>query len=365
MYLAVQPAEAAALKKLTELIGVIVEDSAQIRPPGPPDFRALETRLLPEFRFLLSRRGVRKAVEKVYQLPYLDRLRVYESFQNDKDFPRHIHDSGYRLSNLSDVSEKGYAALKELCTCLSDITFKDASESQDSKSKKKLYDSALLRRRFREHNGEFGQVCPVCLQEVYFSEWEGDVDHYFPKAAHPTLTFHPYNLLPTCSDCNGPKNKSSKEPVDPKDAGPGELQTVFLPYLRAASQEVELNVVESGSAENYLKIAINPGPGGGPWTGKRIENMDRLYHLSSRWRGVLEKVCGDMKDENLQKRAEGVTLEEWPAALREILSATAKSTKGRSDFIKGVYCSWLLERSDEELLERFPYRTLSLPPPEE
>ena len=39
MYLAVQPAEAAALKKLTELIGVIVEDSAQIRPPGPPDFR--------------------------------------------------------------------------------------------------------------------------------------------------------------------------------------------------------------------------------------------------------------------------------------------------------------------------------------
>ena len=47
MYLAVQPAEAAALKKLTELIGVIVEDSAQIRPPGPPDFRALEARLLP------------------------------------------------------------------------------------------------------------------------------------------------------------------------------------------------------------------------------------------------------------------------------------------------------------------------------
>lgn len=364
MYLAVQPAEAAALEKLTELTGAILEDSAQIRPPGPPDFRALEALLLPEFQFLLFRDSFREAVEKVYLLPYLDRMRVYEAFQNDKDFPRHIHDGGYRLSNLSDVSENGYTALKELCACLSKITVKDASGPQKSESRKKLYDSALVRRRFRERNGEFGQVCPVCLREVYFSEWEGDVDHYFPKAAHPTLTFHPYNLLPTCSDCNGPKNKSSKEPVDRKDAGPGELRTVFLPYLRAASQEVELDVVESGSAKNDLKIAINPGPGGDSWTGKRIENMDRLYHLSSRWRGVLEKVCGDMEAEGWQKRAEGVTQEEWPAALREILSATAKSTKDRSDFIKGVYCSWLLERSDEELLERFPYRTLSLPPEE-
>lgn len=364
MYYAVQPAEVDTLEKLTDLIAVILEDSARILPPGPPDLKALEPLLPSEFRFLISRPSVQEAIEAVYQLPYADRRRVYEAFQNDIAFPKHIADGGYRLSDLPACSMDGHTALKDLCTCLYKIVAGGLPKSPKSSSGKELFSSALLRRKFRELNGEFGRVCPVCARDVYFSEWEGDVDHYFPKSAHPALTFHPYNLLPTCADCNGPKNKSFKDPIDRKDVGAGELRTVFLPYLRAASQEVELGVVESPDVELDLKIAINPGPGGDRWTRKRIENMDRLYNLSSRWSGILEGTYEDIETEGRQKRAEGVTPEEWPAVLREILSAAAKSTGGRSDFIKGVYCSWLLERSDAKLVEIFPYQTLSLPPEE-
>lgn len=363
MYYAVQPAEIDTLEKLTDLIAVILEDSVWTILPATPDFQAMETLLPSEFRFLISLPSIRKAIKAVYQLPYPDRQWVYKAFQNDIAFPQHIDDGGYSLSDLPACSGDGYAALKNLCTRLYKIVA-GSSKPSSSKSGKALFSSALLRRKFLKLNGAFGRVCPVCAREIYFSEWEGDVDHYFPKAAHPTLMFHPYNLLPACADCNGLKNKSAKEPVDRKDAGAGELRTVFLPYLRSASREVKLSVVESRDVERDLKIAINPGPGGDRWTRKRIKNMDRLYNLTGRWSGVLEGVYGDIEAEVQQKRTEGVTPEEWPAVLREILSAAAKSTASRTDFIKGVYCSWLLERSDGELVEIFPYRTLSLPPEE-
>lgn len=360
MYLEVQPAEAGTLEKLTELVGVILEDSVRVLTPEPPDFPALQSLLSPEFRFLLSRGVVQRAVEALYRLPYPDRQRVYEAFQNDTAFFRHIDDDGYRLSDLAASSRNGYAALKDLCGQLYDIVAKGDSEPRESGGE--LYSSGLLRQRFREHNGRFGRMCPVCIREVFFSQWEGDVDHYFPRSTHPALSFHPYNLLPICTDCNGPKNKFFWEPVDPKDAGPGELRTVFLPYLRSASREVELGVRESRDAKKDLKIVIRPGPGGDRWTQRRIENMDRLYNLSNRWSGILEGVYGDVEDECWQRRREGVSQEEWPADLRRILSAAAGSTKDRYDLIKGVYCSWLLEQSDAELLKKFPYRTLSLPP---
>ena len=35
------------------------------------------------------------------------------------------------------------------------------------------------------------------------------------------------------------------------------------------------------------------------------------------------------------------------------MTANADSTKDRKDFIKGVYCGWLLEKSDAELEEMF------------
>lgn len=361
MYLDVRPAETGALEQLTELVSVILEDAARVRLPGPPDIPELERLLPAPFRRLVSRPSVREAVEALYRLPYLERLQVYEAFQNDIAFPRHMDDSRYRLSDPASVSERGRQALADLCASLRRIAAKGIPGPQESERGEALFSSALLRRRFREINGEFGRVCPACVREVYYSKWEGDVDHYFPQAAHPALTFQPYNLIPTCADCNGPKNKSSKDPIDRRDAGPGELRTVFLPYLRAASREVELSVLESRDLERDLTISINPGPGGDQWTRRRIENMDRLYNLSSRWSGILEVVCGDIQAEIRQKRAEGVTAGEWPAVLREVLSAAAESTKGRPDFIKGVYCSWLLERNDEELVERFPYQTLSLP----
>lgn len=205
------------------------------------------------------------------------------------------------------------------------------------------FSGRLLRQQYAAANRLQGRVCPVCVKEILFTRGEGENDHYFPRSKFPTLTLHPYNLLPTCSDCNGSSFKHEKVPFAKPDAGPGELQTVFLPYLRPAKPEVTLSVGEN------CNIVMTPSPGTGKYTAQRIENMDRLYHLEDRWSGILSNVCDDIESEWKNICAQHGTTAGRLTALRELLKNNASSTKDRRDFIKGVYCEWLLSKSDSAL----------------
>lgn len=198
-------------------------------------------------------------------------------------------------------------------------------------------------------NGEYGIVCPVCMKENLFSNGEGEVDHYFPRKKYPALAIHRLNFLPICGECNGPRRKHTKNPVASSDMGPGELLTVFLPYLRAGKDEIEFRVSED--ARRY--IVMEPRDKGDGYAQKRIDNMERLFMLGSRWSTVFSYVYEDIRAELNQERTEGRTREERLAILRSTMAANSNSTKNRKDFMKGVYCSWLLEKRDEELEEMF------------
>ncbi|MBV4397688.1 hypothetical protein KU392_10555 [Advenella alkanexedens] len=50
--------------------------------------------------------------------------------------------------------------------------------------------------------------CPLCMQRSVTT-----LDHYLPKAHYPALAVAPYNLIPTCFDCN-----KAKRDVIPKTA---------------------------------------------------------------------------------------------------------------------------------------------------
>lgn len=329
------------MKQLTGMMDAILEGAALDVLSAQPDFPALEAQCGAELRPLLHRKPVRTAIEAIYQLPFLERVAVYRAFCNDIAFDRHIADEAYRLSRLSDLSPEGAEALKNLGTNLYDLVSGGFPGTGTE-----LFSSRLLRARFQKENGAFGRVCPVCIRDVMFVSGEGDGDHYFPKASYPALALHEHNLIPTCSDCNQ-RYKGKKEPVDPRDAGEGELRTVFLPYLRPAQQEVELTVEGD-------RIVMKPGPGADGWTGRRIENMDRLYQLSERWSDMLGCVVDDMKAEARQQYEQGKRGKDLLDALRGVMRAAADSTRNRADrrdMIKGVYCGWLQSRDDEILEE--------------
>lgn len=52
--------------------------------------------------------------------------------------------------------------------------------------------------------------CPYCGQRNVST-----LDHYLDKKKYPKLTVTPYNLIPSCSDCN--KTKLSDNPLSPSD----------------------------------------------------------------------------------------------------------------------------------------------------
>lgn len=354
MFLPVKRADCSdELDRLTEMVSTILAEATRFLAPEEANIPALESAVPPELRDLFQYKKVREAVQALYRLPYMDRLRVSEAFQNDIAFHRHIEDGGYQLSRLSDLPEAGGRALKTLCIELYNLV--SAGVPVKGPARGRAFSSQLLRKQFKKVNGSFGRVCPVCIGEVLFDIQEGKGDHYFPKAKYPALTFHPDNLLPVCSSCNDPSIKGAKDPVDVRDTGAGELRTVFLPYLRAAKDEIELDVDED------CGIVMRPGPGGDEWTARRIENMDRLYLLFRRWSGVLEDVWEDVS-EYARKQCEGCSSRrERIAVLRGILAGIASSTRNRTDFIKGVYCAWLLKKSDRELEEMLLYTPLDLP----
>lgn len=350
MFLPVKrPACAVELERLTEMVHTILADAASCLMPGEADIPALEASVPPELRSLLRQKKVCEAVQALYRLPYLDRLRVWEAFQNDIAFHRYIGDGNYQLSKLSKLPEAGGKALKTLCIQLYELAAAGKAEKSGG------FSSRLLRAQFKTANGPFGRVCPVCIRENLFDAREGEGDHYFPKFSHPVLALHPDNLIPVCDSCNSPALKGTKDPLDARDAGAGELRTVFLPYLRAARDEVELDVDEN------CGIVMRPGPGGDRWTARRIENMDRLYRLCERWSAVLESVQNDVSEDARQQCAGCVSRQERLDTLRRILSGAVSSTRTRTDFIKGVYCAWLLKKSDRELEEMLLYSSLDWP----
>lgn len=68
------------------------------------------------------------------------------------------------------------------------------------------------------------RVCPYC-NRTYIpfihlkgkgQSIKGQLDHFFPKETYPYLAVSIFNLVPSCSYCNGVSCKSTSDPNDPK-----------------------------------------------------------------------------------------------------------------------------------------------------
>lgn len=337
MFLPVKQADCArALAGFTQMIGTILEYAAQ--PPGSrPELAELQGRIPPDLQPLLSRKKVREALDALFALSQPARQTVYEAFCHDIQFHWHMDDEDYRFCRLAGQEA---IVLHALCGGLYDAV---QGGYPSPGAGPELFSTRLLEAQYARRNDAYGRVCPVCIQDILFDCAEGESDHYFPKSRYPALALHPWNLLPTCPACNGPRFKHGKDPIAEEDAGQGELRTVFLPYLRAAQDEVAFRVSED------CGITMYPGPAGDGFTQRRIDNMERLYALGRRWSGVLSHVYDDLNAELREYGNREDTPADRLAAVRKLLARYANSTKDLKDFVKGIYCAWLQTQSDQEL----------------
>lgn len=344
MFLEVKRASCSdVLNRIMKMIRTILEYSIRTFVQEL-DFDELSEEIEEDLKYLLKRKPVKRAVEALFELTYLERADVCDGFEHDAVFEKHIDDNSYQFRELTDRERD------VLCALCNEVYKAVKNGFPPGGNTHAQFSVAMLKKQFAEENDDFGKVCPVCIRELLFDDREGEADHYFPRKKYPVLTLHPYNILPVCSDCNGASLKHGKSPLSDEDRGPGELRYVFLPYLRAAKPEVEFEVAEDESR----RIVMHPAAGAGPYTQRRIDNMERLYGLGERWGRVLQHTCDDIRSELAEKCGPSDSDEERITKLRGLLEANRESTKGRREFVKGVYCGWLLKQPDETLLSVFP-----------
>jgi hypothetical protein len=102
------------------------------------------------------------------------------------------------------------------------------------------------------------------------------LEHFFHKESHPSISMHPYNLVPCCEVCNKERGNREALEVDGRVLTLGEI---FHPLLRPARENVELRYYSQGLEPEELEfIRIDREE----WE-SAITVYSELYRIPERW----------------------------------------------------------------------------------
>jgi len=81
-----------------------------------------------------------------------------------------------------------------------------------------------------------------------------EIDHFIPNSDHPQLSFHPYNLIPSCSYCNGTLKSTFNPEVIYTKKYSDSIFFIFHPYLDKVDEHFILN--HDGISFDYERCSI-------------------------------------------------------------------------------------------------------------
>lgn len=299
-----------------------------------------------------------KKVEELFGFSDTERREIYRAIRHDMEFDRHIEDPGYVFEEDS-LAEQQNEAAKELIMYLYENLFrKGRFVIRNQTTGYQEFKDSLF-----EHNSD--SICPACLTMQTNLMKYGEVDHYFPKKYYPALILHPMNLTVICGECNGFMVKSEKNPFQT-----GNLTELYIPYLRAAEEEVELGVRkveedgEDGSRKRVKKMLMVPRiPDADGLIDKRIRNMDSLYDLSERWTYRMNTI--------IKYELENLENVRWEARVKKRLHDKAEERKKQAEKNKTVLleavalsymdkegqqpflADWRMRQKEKEIMRKF------------
>ncbi|WP_314923148.1 hypothetical protein [Prevotella pallens] len=131
------------------------------------------------------------------------------------------------------------------------------------------------------------KVCPYCNRSyIYCIDKEdgttcikGQLDHFYSKEDYPFLAISKFNLVPSCSDCNGPGGKYRINAAGGKSKKNNQKRPLVNPYLISNTDGLKFRIeIEKGLAnfkdiENSIKIIVEEKNDSG-----LLENIN-TFHL--------------------------------------------------------------------------------------
>lgn len=279
-----------------------------------------------------------------------ERQQIIDAFKNDTDFYACLKDEQFQFLFNTRFRAQKYTILRQALASVM-IVFYDVLFFEGFPSCIASIDRKDFLRIFWSTNKDL-EVCPACdgqLPDIHGQYPACDLDHFFPKALYPFLAISASNLVPLCLDCNR-VFKHGKDPLDHSLTAP--LLQTFHPYGRPAIDEINVVVTRRDNGERTILLEERTGG-----TSKRIEQLNHIFELESRWNGRLKQKIGSI-ERKIQRAAE-IWIKKGRTAT-EIVEDLLETEIGNKDIGKtpnGViirgYIEYVKHNTDERLtLER-------------
>jgi 5-methylcytosine-specific restriction endonuclease McrA len=110
--------------------------------------------------------------------------------------------------------------------------------------------------------------CPLCGQPMVST-----LDHYLPKTEFPSLVVTPFNLIPSCGDCNKLKLNALAKTADEQTLHPYFDNVELAVWLKARILQTK-----PVAAQFYVDSGALP-----PNMAKRVEHHFNTFHLAIRY----------------------------------------------------------------------------------
>jgi hypothetical protein len=247
---------------------------------------------------------------------YSSQAQVLMAFDNDVKFQDHLDDPTYSFQYpaLPSSLRVGIKKLFELFYEYAGGT--GYPEEIHGKSGFKITRDFFIREHENVAANGILHVCPVCDQEISDRHPSLKIaicqlDHFFPKSKYPFLSMHPFNLIPTCSNCNS-VFKTSADPladgINFPPASQGTFLNTYHPHKGRSIRELgKISINRNPQLEYQAQIQDSHGV-----SSYRIDSAQRVCKLPSRWksrlnkeRGIIPKVVEWMLQESKRRYLKG------------------------------------------------------------
>lgn len=127
------------------------------------------------------------------------------------------------------------------------------------------------------------RVCPYCNRTyIPLISWatdksaiKGQLDHFYPKDTYPYLAISFYNLIPSCTYCNGTSCKGSKDPL---------VENIVSPYslkdhkgLRFRIKKFDKGVLDLDKCADSIELGIDTSLNADMRNNNRIFKLLKIY----------------------------------------------------------------------------------------
>lgn len=308
------------------------------------DLATLQASVRPDLtRWVTGKRNLYTALIDLVACDVAEKAQVLQDFIHDQDFWITSDPNNFQFAFASSATP----AHQHAATCLKEF-FQNLHASgaivpHPSKARKEQIVEGYL-----ETNPDLLGACPCCqgtwAEQASHGASSYTLEHIFHKEQYPTLSVHPYNLLPICNVCN--QRRGNRDALRTPRGAQLTVGRAFHPFFRPVLEYVELECRSSGLRPEQLRFRNLPTHLE-DWS-EAVDTYAHLYEIPRRWEqrwyeiDALASLLIRTGIEARQHQTQPLTQEDFEQVVRMVIGRFRRE-HGRYHYPAQRWLEWALQ----------------------